>query len=270
MLPCAIVALLSIAPMVARAQEPAAGGGAEADLSKQLSNPVSSLISIPFQLNWEFGAGERDPRTVLNFQPVMPFRLSQGWNYIVRIIAPIISQPPVTELGETHFGLGDITLETFLTPANAKGFIWGIGPLVGLPMGSDPFIGSGKWTAGPTAVVLEQTGHWTIGMLANQQWSFAGDGDRRDVSAAFFQPFVAFAATKTVTLTLNSESTANWRADDGDDRWSVPIQLFVSDIVKLGKQPISIQAGGGWFATSPDGGPDWRLRTTFTLLVPAK
>ncbi len=40
---------------------------------------------------------------------------------------------------------------------------------------------SGKWGAGPTLVALQQTGPWTIGLLTNQIWSFAGDPGRRDL-----------------------------------------------------------------------------------------
>ncbi|MGO8609735.1 hypothetical protein ACC848_43045, partial [Rhizobium johnstonii] len=45
--------------------------------------------------------------------------------------------------------------------------------------------GSGKWGAGPTAVVLKQDGPWTYGFLGNHIWSFAGQSDREDVSSTF-------------------------------------------------------------------------------------
>jgi hypothetical protein len=38
----------------------------------------------------------------------------------------------------------------------------------------------------------EQIGPWTVGGLANHLVSFAGDDDRRDVSATFVQPFVSY------------------------------------------------------------------------------
>lgn len=47
-----------------------------AELAKQLSNPVASLISVPMQANWDFGIGVNDAtRFTLNVQPVIPLRV---------------------------------------------------------------------------------------------------------------------------------------------------------------------------------------------------
>ena len=35
-------------------------------------------------------------------------------------------------------------------------------------------------------------GHWVVGMLVRQLWSFAGDGDRQDVNQTLIQPFVNY------------------------------------------------------------------------------
>ena len=54
------------------------------DLAKQTQNPIASLISVPFQGNWDFGLGDRDATgTLLNFQPVVPFprqRRARTWS----------------------------------------------------------------------------------------------------------------------------------------------------------------------------------------------
>ena len=64
------------------------------ELAKQTQNPVSSLISVPFQGNWDFGIGDRETTgTTLNIQPVVPFGLTQRWNVILRVIMPVQSQP---------------------------------------------------------------------------------------------------------------------------------------------------------------------------------
>lgn len=74
--------------------ETEAGGDQAAELAKQLQNPVASLISVPFQNNFDFNLGPNGDgfRYTLNFQPVVPFSLTQDYNIIVRTIVPIISQ----------------------------------------------------------------------------------------------------------------------------------------------------------------------------------
>ena len=65
------------------------------------------------------------------------------------------------------------------------GVTWGVGPAIQWPTGTDPLIDSGKWVAGPTAVILEQQSGWTYGVLANHVWSFAdagGPNDQPDVN----------------------------------------------------------------------------------------
>jgi hypothetical protein len=256
----------------ASAQEPAAGEpqGAQdpSALAKQLSNPVASLISVPFQANWDYGVGpEEDTRFLLNFQPVMPFSLNERWNLIARVIVPVLSQPALVSGGEATFGLSDILFSAFFSPAQPGVAIWGVGPALSLPATSDPFLGTEKWAAGPTLVVLKQAGPWTVGALANHLWSYAGDEDRRDVNQTFLQPFLSFGTKTGVTYSLNTESSANWEAASGEE-WTVPINLSVSKLTRLGRRPISVGIGAGYYAEKPEGGPDWKLRTILTLLFP--
>ena len=67
----------------------------------------------------------------------------------------------------------------------------GVGPAIQWPTGTDPLIDSGKWVAGPTAVILEQQSGWTYGVLANHVWSFAeGVNDQPDVKLGSGRPLV--------------------------------------------------------------------------------
>src|SRR5262245_25578459 len=89
-------------------------GSNEAELANKLNNPVSSMISVPFQSNFDGGMGpvEDGFRYTMNFQPVIPFRVTGNWNLISRTITPFISQNDV--VGTTNrTGLGDITQSFF-------------------------------------------------------------------------------------------------------------------------------------------------------------
>jgi hypothetical protein len=69
----------------------AAGDGSDAaELAKKLSNPVSAMISVPFQSNFDFGLGPNEDgfKYTLNFQPVILVSLSSEWNMISRTIGP--------------------------------------------------------------------------------------------------------------------------------------------------------------------------------------
>ena len=64
------------------------------ELAKQTQNPVASLISVPFQANWDVGVGAREAvGTTLNIQPVAPFSLTKSVNVILRVIMPLASNP---------------------------------------------------------------------------------------------------------------------------------------------------------------------------------
>jgi len=262
-----LVASIGLLAPQARAQQSQPSETESAELAKKLSNPISDLVSVPFQFNWEARVGPFElTRFVLNVQPVMPFSLNEDWNLIVRVIVPFVSQPPLVQGGVAVGGVSDITPSFFFSPTKVSGFIVGFGPVFVLPSTSEPTLGTGKWSAGPTAVVLKQTGPWTYGALWNQVWSFAGDPDRPNVNQMFLQPFLAYQATKTITLTLQSETTANWEADT--QKWTVPINFIVSKLSSFGPFPASYALGVGAFPVHPDVGPPWKLRGVITLLLP--
>jgi hypothetical protein len=238
-------------------------------LAKKLVNPVSDLVSVPFQFNWAQGIGSNgDTRLILNVQPVMPFSVSDDWNLIARVILPYISQPSLGGDTTAASGVGDVLASFFLSPRKSEKVTWGFGPVISLPSTTQPTLGSGKWAAGPTLVVLKQQGPWTAGVLWNQVWSFAGSATRSDVNQMFTQPFVAYTTKSLVTLTLNSEAIANWTTDN--DRWTVPINVVAAKLASFGVFPASYQLGLGWYVVRPGNGPHWQLRAALAILLPRR
>ena len=278
----ALIALTAtMAPHAAWAQQDASAKGQKeataangvgaadeaAELAKKLQNPVASLISVPLQSNWDFGIGSANAmRYTLNVQPVIPFSLNAEWNLITRTIIPIIHAESPVAGGDSTSGLGDIVQSFFLSPSapTSRGWIWGAGPVFLYPSATDDALGAEKWGAGPTAVFLRQDSGWTYGLLANHIWSFAGTDSRADLSATFLQPFVSYTTKTYTTFGLNTESTYDWE----NSQWTVPINLTVAQLLKIGGMPMQFQAGGRVYAERPDGGADWGLRFTVTFLFP--
>ena len=242
------------------------GDDQAAELAKQLQNPVASLISVPFQNNFEFNLGPNDDgfKYTLNFQPVIPVSLSQENNLIIRTIVPIISQDDVIP-GTSQSGLSDITQSIFFSPKKpVGGWIVAFGPVLLWPTGTDDLLGTEKWGAGPTGLLLKQVGGWTYGILANHIWSYAGDDHRNYVSATFLQPFISYTTKSHTTFGVNTESTYDWH----DKQWTVPVNVFVSQLVKIGGHPVSFTLGAKVYADGPSGGPDWGVRFVVTPLFP--
>jgi len=262
----AILAMVYAVSLPAKADE----ATDQAELAKKTLNPVADLISLPIQFNYDHKIGPTDDgkKYVVNIQPVIPFSIAPEWNLISRTILPLADQEDILPNGKADAsGIGDITQSFFFSPKKptAQGWIWGAGPVILLPTASDSDLGGGKWGLGPTAVALKQTHGFTYGILANHIWSVAGDSDRSDISATYLQPFFAYTTKTFTSFTINTESTYDWE----DDQWSVPINLMVSQVLKIGSQPISLQAGPRYWAESSDSSPEgWGFRFTFTLLFP--
>jgi hypothetical protein len=257
-----LCALLPALPAIADEAE-------ENELAMQLSNPVAALISVPMQFNYDQDIGPADDgdRWLLNVQPVVPFTLNDEWNLISRTILPVVRQSDIFPGAGTQTGTGDVVQSIFFSPKapTASGWIWGTGPVLLLPTGSNDLLTTDKWGAGPTAVVLKQTNGWTRGVLANHLWSFAGEDSRADVNATFVQPFLTYTTPTRWTFALNTETTYDWEAE----QWSVPVNVNASNLLRIGSQLVSIGGGVRYWLDSPDSGAEGvGLRLTVTLLFP--
>ncbi len=245
------------------------------ELAKKVQNPVADLISLPFQnnTNFKYGPHHDQIQNVLNIQPVIPYKLTKDWNIVTRTILPVISQPWPVKAN----GIGDIDLTVFLTPANSKKFIWGVGPIFQFPSGTTVRIGHdryasalgfGKWCIGPSAVGVLLDGSWVLGVLINNLWSFAGRQDFRKYNQMLIQPFLNYNFPKGWYVTFSPIITANWEAKRRDV-WVIPVGAGAGKVFSIGKQSFNASAQYYYNVAHPKSyGPDWQLRLQFALLFP--
>ena len=241
------------------------------ELAKKSQNPVEPMISVPFQNNVNFGYGpNNNTQNLLNIQPVIPISLSKELNLITRTIIPVINQP----WPEQKFGLGDINISLFLSPAKPNkvlsgNFVWGAGPILQFPSATGEVLGAGKWAAGPAAVGVYMNGPWVVGVLANNLWSYAGEGSRSTVNQFLTQPFINYNLPHGWFLFTSPIITANWVADSASDIWTVPVGAGAGKVFKIGKQSFSGSASYFYNVAKPAiVGPDWTLRIALTFLFP--
>jgi hypothetical protein len=205
----------------------------------------------------------------LNIQPVIPVRVSENWNLIVRWITPIVSQPIPTEKDIGVFGIGDMQPTFFLSPAHTGKLIWGVGPAFQLPTATSQSTGQGKFGTGPSIVALVQPGPWTFGVLVNNVWSVAGGGSRPAVNQFLMQYFINYNLHKGWYLSSSPILTANWKAAAGQ-QWVVPVGGGVGRIMRLGLQPVNIGVQVFGNPVRPAGASPLGLRVQVALLFPKK
>ena len=249
-----------------QAEERPANTSTEA-LQKATENPVSDLISIPLQNNANFDVGPFDrTQEVLNVQPIIPIHLTNHWNLITRSIMPIVWQPYSSETGG-QYGTGDLNPTFLISPTQARKVIWGAGPTIVIPTGSNQILCQGKLSVGPSFAALPQPGHWTIGSVVNNVWSIAGSGRRPNVNQMYWQYFTSYNMRKGWYLTSQPTLTANWKATSGNV-WTVPVGGGVGRIMKFGPQLVNISAQCFGNAVHPSGASPWGMRLQIAFLFP--
>jgi hypothetical protein len=233
-----VISVLQSGPAVAQES-----GGGNQELARAAQNPVGDLISLPFQNNM----------------------LNDDWNLITRTILPVMSSPFPGD--DRTNGIGDLNFTGFFSPSAPGKVIWGAGPVLSFPTASDDVLGSDKYAAGISGVVLTMPGSWVVGALASQIWDVAGDDDVPDVNRFSFQYFINYNFPSGWYFTSAPIITANWEAEAGE-KWTIPIGGGLGKIVKAGKVPLNINTQIFYNLEKPRGGADWEWRFQVQMMFP--
>ena len=257
------VALLLAAGTTLHAQD--AGEASAADLAYRVQNRLAFIPRLPIENQFDFGYGSEDAmRYAFRPRPVVPFSLGENLSLITRTTFNLIYQEAPEAGLDDKFGLGDTDLEMYFSPKYTKagGWIYGAGPMVRFPTATDDALGGEKWGIGPAAAAMRQSGRWTYGVFMNHLWDFAGEDARADLNATYLQPVLSYTTTGATTFGVDTQATYDWT----NEEWTVPINATVSQLVKIGGQPIAFTLGGRYYADSPAGGPEWGFQFSMNLL----
>ena len=247
----------------------------ETSAAKASQNPVANIISLPFEFWYHDGLadGEADAE-MLVVKPVYPVTIGSV-NLINRFILPYVGLDKNTQdssLGEVDVqptfsrkdGLANFQYQGFFSSANPGKVIWGVGPAFEFPTHSND-LGSEKWSAGPTVVVLSMPGKWVIGALIQNIWSFAGPSEAEDVNDFTFQYFINYNFDNGWYLTSTPILSANWERDSGD-QWTVPFGGGIGKVVRFGKLPVDFKVQAFSNVETPEGGADWSMMFSMKFL----
>ena len=243
----------------------AALGGASLDeLAKQLQNPISDLVSVPFQNNFNGGgAAGLGAAYNLNFQPVIPIELTGSWNLIVRPIVPYYSLPLPN--GERSTGLGEIIVETFFSPSKASPFVLGIGPAFSFPTATNGAVATGCFATGPVIAAVYTEGPWVVGALFTQLDAFARMGSAH-LDTSSLQVFLDYDLPKAWSIGTAPTFMVNWNLVG--QQWTVPVGASIAKTLSIAKQPISLSFSYYANVVHPEGGSPWLTRLVVTFMFP--
>jgi hypothetical protein len=240
----------------------------ESDIAKESQNPIGNLTILPFENYTNFDVGpHKGVQNILQFEPVVPFHISNDWNIITRAVVPPVWNPSYAPAHVASFGLAPTDFSAFFSPSHpVDGWTWGVGPIVQIPTATSPTLGSSVWGLGPTAVLVKTTEHVVAGVLVNQVFSMGGHAGpyANRYSQFLAQPFFNynfgqgwFVGTAPI-ITANEYGTGQ--------KWTVPVGAFAGRVIRLGKLPVKLSLGGYYNVVRPEFGPTWTLQTVVAFI----
>lgn len=220
------------------------------------------------QNNFDFGIGEENRTGYGLF--IQPWQAEVGtgawWRAKSFSALPIIYRPDPDEPEGGTFGVGDPEISLFWSPRKTGSAMAGVGPIVRLPLATDESLGSGKWSAGVTAVAVVKPRGWLFGVRTYNVWSFAGDQDRADVNQFFLQYYIVRTLGNGWYLVSSPIVTANWEAPS--EQWVAPFGGGAGKLIRLGRRAVDLQGQVFYNAIRPEMRPyaNWSLRMQLQFL----
>ena len=256
----------SASSLAQQASTPASSPSALTDqqLAISVHNPFQDFVKVPIQSTTGFQLGRSGKvGDAVNIEPLLPFSLNSNWDLFARPSLTVAYSPTPHE----QSGLEDLQTSFFLSPAKESKWIWGAGPIFQFPTASSLELGTGRWSAGPTAALVYSEGPWLNAILTYHLMSFAGNRTRGSVSQTYIEPMISYNADSGWYADIDPQMTLDWTADTAN-AWTIPMGADVGRAFNIGSKSLSLQIGAYDLVKRPDGAPQWIMRATVTFLFP--
>ena len=255
--------ILFLTAQPCRGQEREREIASDEEATQEAQDPLTRVRAVATQHNFDFGIDDGNRTGYGLF--IQPWQAEVGtgdWRRIKSFSAiPILYRPDPEEPEGGTFGLGDPEVSLFWSPRKTGSAVAGIGPIVRFPLATDESRGSGKWSAGVTAVAVARPRRWLLGIRTYKVWSFAGAEDRADVNQFLLQYYIVRILDNGWYLVSSPIVTANWEAPSGD-QWLASFGGGAGKLIRLGRRGLDIQGQVFYNAIHPETRPhaNWSLR----------
>ncbi len=218
------------------------------ELTNKVQNPVSDLISLPFQYVMNVGTGDNvNVGDLIRIQPVVPFKVTSDFNLITRTIVTI-----------NDGNLADTSFSAFLSPNKSSGFLWGAGAVAIAPTSGS----SGMFGLGPTVAGLLASDNTVMGGLFSHVIAL---DDNHSGGVTTLQPIISHTLPSKVYLT----SAPLIVGDITDfDNLILPLGGGAGKVFWLGKLPVNLNAQAYYNILRPSHYSDLTFQFTMQFLFP--
>ncbi len=238
-----------------------------------IQNPFARIPQLPIENQFDFGSGATGAMTYeLGVRPIIPFDLTDEYALVTRTTFRLHYEQAMQPGGPEYTGLGDIDQEFYLTTDHALDgkWIFGAGPVVRWPTATHTNFGGQLWGLGPAAGVIfqpagvEASSGWTFMLLSHHLFDIAGRSDQGSLSFTYLMPELSYTTEGGTNLYLDTEPVYDWIRD----KWVIPINFSVSQLMRPGGQPLVLTLGGQYFAYRATDGPEWGGQISVDFLFP--
>ncbi len=135
------------------------------------------------------------------------------------------------------------------------------------PTASNSSLGSGKYSAGPSGMLLGFTDNYTFGVVANHVWSYAGDNSRADVNQTQIQPLYYMQLGGGWQIGDNPTSSIRWDMSNRE-KYNIPLGLGVFKTTKIGSTAWRFGLTPRYFVKGNENwGNNWEVSFTITPVL---